>query len=100
MSGALSPRALSMAELLAETEATMKRGAALTAEVQRRMSERRHAGKRGVRGPNTAWTPERDAELVACRRAGMSASEVGVEMGVTRNAVLGRMNRLRSLGAL
>jgi hypothetical protein len=40
------------------------------------------------------WTAERDAELLR-RWESQSASEIGREMGVTRNAVIGRYHRLQ-----
>jgi GcrA cell cycle regulator len=41
-----------------------------------------------------AWTPERVEQLKGCVGAGLSCSQIAVEIGVTRNAVIGKMNRL------
>lgn len=43
----------------------------------------------------TRWTTERDDRMHALLAEKMSPREIGVEMGITRNAVIGRMNRLR-----
>ncbi len=41
----------------------------------------------------SSWTPARDLYLTE-NRASKSAAEIGLHLGVTRNAVLGRANRL------
>ena len=41
----------------------------------------------------TFWTAERDAKCVELWQKGYSASQVGKELGLTRNAILGRLNR-------
>jgi hypothetical protein len=41
------------------------------------------------------WTPEGDEELKRHEAAGLSASKIAALLGTTRNAVLGRLNRLR-----
>jgi GcrA cell cycle regulator len=41
-----------------------------------------------------AWTPERVEQLRGCVGAGLSCSQIAAEIGVTRNAVIGKMNRL------
>ncbi len=40
------------------------------------------------------WSSERIEELKRCFQAGLSSSQIAREMGVTRNAVIGKMNRL------
>jgi GcrA cell cycle regulator len=40
------------------------------------------------------WTPERVAQLKGCIGAGLSCSRIAAEIGVSRNAVIGKMNRL------
>ena len=41
-----------------------------------------------------AWTAERVEQLKGCVDAGLSCSQIAAEIGVTRNAVIGKMNRL------
>src|SRR5947209_13006048 len=43
------------------------------------------------------WTPERDRRLQAHEAAGVSAATIAERLGKTRNAVLGRSQRLRGL---
>jgi GcrA cell cycle regulator len=45
-------------------------------------------------GDMTTWTDERIDQLRACIVAGFSASQIGREIGVTRNAVIGKTSRL------
>jgi GcrA cell cycle regulator len=40
------------------------------------------------------WDSERIEQLKRCFQAGLSSSQIAREMGVTRNAVIGKMNRL------
>jgi GcrA cell cycle regulator len=40
------------------------------------------------------WTPERIAQLKSCFAAGMTCSEIGAAIGVSRNAVIGKIHRL------
>jgi len=40
------------------------------------------------------WTSERVELLKRCLRAGLSCGQAAREIGVTRNAVIGKMNRL------
>jgi hypothetical protein len=40
------------------------------------------------------WTSEVDAELVRLKKAGFSFAEISERMGVTRNAAIGRFQRL------
>ena len=42
------------------------------------------------------WTPERDEELNRHKAAGLSASKIATLLHTTRNAILGRTNRLRN----
>jgi hypothetical protein len=42
------------------------------------------------------WTPERDEELNRHKAAGLSASKIAALLHTTRNAVLGRSNKLRN----
>jgi GcrA cell cycle regulator len=51
--------------------------------------------KKGVKAPESPWTPERAAALPRLREAGFSASQIAAQLGggITRNAVIGRMNR-------
>lgn len=44
----------------------------------------------------TPWTPERDAKLAEMRAAGYTSRQIAEEIGdgITRNAVIGRANRL------
>jgi GcrA cell cycle regulator len=41
------------------------------------------------------WTAERIAQLKSCFAAGLSCSQIADEIGVSRNAVIGKINRLR-----
>lgn len=50
----------------------------------------RHTGPRG-----SQWTPERDQILTARWAAGEVSSAIALAMGVTRNAVMGRVQRLK-----
>jgi GcrA cell cycle regulator len=43
---------------------------------------------------NSPWTPERIERLRGCVAAGMTCSEIGVAIGVSRNAVIGKIHRL------
>ena len=43
------------------------------------------------------WTPERDRRLQAFEERGLSARAIADKLGTTRNAVLGRSQRLRGL---
>jgi GcrA cell cycle regulator len=40
------------------------------------------------------WTSERVEQLKGCIGAGLSCGQIAAEIGVTRNAVIGKMNRL------
>jgi GcrA cell cycle regulator len=40
------------------------------------------------------WTAERVEQLKTCIRAGLTCSRIAAEIGVSRNAVIGKMNRL------
>ena len=43
---------------------------------------------------NETWNPERVAQLRAFIGAGMTCSQIAAEIGVTRNAVIGKIHRL------
>jgi transposase len=43
---------------------------------------------------NGMWNRKRDAQLVKLKRQGFSFAEIGKRMGVTRNAALGRFQRI------
>jgi GcrA cell cycle regulator len=43
---------------------------------------------------SATWTPERIERLRSCVAAGMTCSEIAAEIGVTRNAVIGKIHRL------
>ena len=43
---------------------------------------------------NETWNPERVAQLRAFVGAGMTCSQIAAEIGVTRNAVIGKIHRL------
>jgi hypothetical protein len=49
----------------------------------------------GRSGNPTPWTPERVALLLALRRDGASRRAIARELGVTHNAVCGKLHRLR-----
>lgn len=43
---------------------------------------------------------DKNRSLIAMRRAGKTCSEIAQELGISRNAVIGRMNRLQEAGSL
>jgi GcrA cell cycle regulator len=43
---------------------------------------------------NADWTPERIAALIALWSEELSASEIGRQLGITKNAVIGKVHRL------
>ena len=45
--------------------------------------------------PKFDWTDERIARLKEMWAAGESAAVIGAEFGVTRNSIIGKVNRLR-----
>ena len=45
--------------------------------------------------PRPSWKPENDAELLRLRRNGCSFSETGRQLGVSKNAAVGRYHRLK-----
>jgi len=45
--------------------------------------------------PERTWTAARVAQLKSCFDAGLSCSQIADEIGVSRNAVIGKINRLR-----
>lgn len=44
------------------------------------------------------WSPERVDRLVLLWSTGLTASQVGKRMGVSRNSIIGKISRLRSSG--
>ncbi|MGA8974749.1 MAG: GcrA family cell cycle regulator, partial [Pseudolabrys sp.] len=44
--------------------------------------------------PRSPWTTERVAMLRSYFNAGLSCAQIAQEIGVSRNAVIGKMNRL------
>jgi GcrA cell cycle regulator len=42
----------------------------------------------------TSWTTERVEQLRTCVAAGMTCSQIAAEIGVTRNAVIGKIHRM------
>jgi GcrA cell cycle regulator len=45
-------------------------------------------------GASATWTSTRVEQLKTCIKAGYSCSQIAAEIGVTRNAVIGKLNRL------
>lgn len=43
----------------------------------------------------TPWTPERDAQLRSLWDAGISGTDIGKRMGITKSAAIGRVHRLK-----
>ena len=43
---------------------------------------------------NDFWTGKREADLLKFKQAGLSASQIGLKLGCTRNAVIGKIHRL------
>jgi GcrA cell cycle regulator len=48
----------------------------------------------GAPRAGSTWNPERIAQLRSCAGAGLTCSQIAAEIGVSRNAVIGKMNRL------
>lgn len=44
---------------------------------------------------DSPWTPERDAQFRALWDAGLSGTEIGKRMGITKSAAIGRAHRLK-----
>jgi GcrA cell cycle regulator len=49
----------------------------------------------GAARAGATWTSERIAQLTSCVGAGLTCSQIAAEIGVSRNAVIGKMNRMR-----
>ena len=49
----------------------------------------------GVGSPKWRWTPERTELLRQWWAMGLSATEIGTKIGCTKNAVIGKVNRLK-----
>ncbi|MEH3098841.1 GcrA family cell cycle regulator [Sphingomonas adhaesiva] len=45
-----------------------------------------------------SWTDDRDDQLVALKLRGLTVNAIAAEMGLSRNAVTGRIHRLRERG--
>jgi GcrA cell cycle regulator len=48
----------------------------------------------GAHAHGATWTSERVEQLKGCFGAGLTCSQIAAEIGVSRNAVIGKMNRL------
>ena len=48
----------------------------------------------------TRWTPARDAKVAEMLRDGKTAKEIGEELGLSRNAIIGRVTRSDELKAI
>jgi GcrA cell cycle regulator len=59
-----------------------------------RESNRTHHEGINMIAHGATWTSERIEQLKGCIGAGLSCSQIAAEIGVTRNAVIGKMNRL------
>lgn len=46
------------------------------------------------------WTPEQDDRIKECLHHGMSASQIGAELGVSRNSIIGRVGRNKELAQI
>ena len=54
----------------------------------------REAAKTAAPRAEATWTSDRVAQLRSCASAGLTCSQIAGEIGVSRNAVIGKMNRL------
>lgn len=63
------------------------------ASIQRKMI-RPAAVASNVVPHGATWTPERVEELKACFGEGLSCSQIATRIGISRNAVIGKLNRL------
>jgi GcrA cell cycle regulator len=52
------------------------------------------AAKTAAPRAGATWTSERVAQLRGCVSAGLTCSQIAAEIGVSRNAVIGKMSRL------
>jgi GcrA cell cycle regulator len=75
----------------------------ITTPLRRREREQEadHGPKTPVEKPvapairhGATWTSERVAQLESCVGTGLTCSQIAAEIGVSRNAVIGKMNRL------
>jgi hypothetical protein len=46
---------------------------------------------------SSQWTPRRDAELLRLQKLGHSGTEIAAQLGTTKSAVIGRLNRLHGM---
>ena len=60
-----------------------------------RMARRMGGQVRKTHHPHGDWTPERDDRLRTLWDSGLSGSKIGVRLGATKNAVIGRAHRLK-----
>lgn len=49
----------------------------------------------GINGSAPKWPEERTEKMLSLWAEGLSASQIGREMGISRNAVIGKLHRLR-----
>ena len=61
--------------------------------MRRKANRTRHRGINMI-AHGATWTSERVEQLKGCVGAGLSCSQIAAEIGVSRNAVIGKMNRL------
>jgi GcrA cell cycle regulator len=54
----------------------------------------REAGNKTASRAGATWSSERITQLRSCVAAGFTCSRIAAEIGVSRNAVIGKMNRL------
>jgi GcrA cell cycle regulator len=52
------------------------------------------ANEPSIKNSGATWTAERVAMLRSCANAGLTCAQIASEIGVTRNAVIGKLNRL------
>jgi GcrA cell cycle regulator len=64
------------------------------AKEDKRTQRKTTTARKTTSGHGATWTSERVEQLKGCIRAGLTCSQIAAEIGVTRNAVIGKMNRL------
>ncbi len=64
------------------------------AKRDKRSPRKTTTARKTTSGHGASWTSERVEQLKGCIRAGLTCSQIAAEIGVTRNAVIGKMNRL------